>query len=120
MILALATPGKKSAVSATAERPEEPADIVAQTRKDALQGLAAYNALGFGPLIWQQPYENIFPHSPLETLAGWLVMTMLLSVGAPFWEDTLESLFGVKNLLRKNTATKNVEQGSGEGNPKAS
>ena len=26
---------------------------------------------------------------------------MLLSVGAPFWQDTLESLFGLKNFLRK-------------------
>jgi hypothetical protein len=46
-------------------------------------------------------------------------MAMLLSVGAPFWQDTLESLFGVKNLLRKNADIKNVEQQSGQGNPKA-
>ena len=37
----------------------------------------------------------------IETVAGWLITTMLLSVGAPFWQDTLESLFGLKNMLRR-------------------
>ena len=37
----------------------------------------------------------------IETIFGWAVMTLLLSVGAPFWQDTLESLFGLKNMLRK-------------------
>jgi hypothetical protein len=52
-------------------------------------------------------------------LLGWLIMTMLLSVGAPFWEDALESLFGIKSLIRKNSQQANVEQKSGEGNPKS-
>ena len=51
------------------------------------------------------------------TFAGWLIMVMLLSAGAPFWQDTLESLFGLKNLLRQRTGTKNVEDGQG-GQPK--
>jgi hypothetical protein len=46
-------------------------------------------------------------------------MTLLLSVGAPFWQDVLESLFGVKNLLRKKSDTRNVEQLSGQGQPKS-
>ena len=54
----------------------------------------------------------------LRVLLGWLVMTMLLSIGAPFWQDTLESLFGVKNLLRKKGDIKNVETESGSGQPK--
>jgi hypothetical protein len=28
-------------------------------------------------------------------------MTLLLSLGAPFWEDVLESVFGLKNVLRR-------------------
>lgn len=55
----------------------------------------------------------------LKTLLGWFIMTMLLSVGAPFWQDVLESLFGLKNKLRQQTGTKNVEDTSGTGNPKA-
>jgi hypothetical protein len=46
-------------------------------------------------------------------LVGWLITAMLLSVGAPFWQDALESLFGVKNLLRKKSDTKNVEDDKG-------
>jgi hypothetical protein len=43
---------------------------------------------------------------------------LLLSVGAPFWQDFLESLFGVKNVLRKKSETQNVEQKPGAGQPK--
>jgi hypothetical protein len=53
-----------------------------------------------------------------NTLIGWGVMVLLLSVGAPFWQDTLESLFGIKNLLRKKSETRNVEKESGAGQPK--
>ena len=42
----------------------------------------------------------------IKTLVGWLIMTFLLSIGAPFWQDTLESLFGVKNLIRSKAAAK--------------
>lgn len=56
--------------------------------------------------------------SDVVTLFGWAVMVMLLSVGAPFWQDTLESLFGIKNLLRQKSGTQNIETKSGEGQPK--
>lgn len=52
------------------------------------------------------------------TLLGWGVMVLLLSVGAPFWQDTLESLFGIKQLLRTKTGTQNIETPSGSGQPK--
>ena len=54
----------------------------------------------------------------VTVLFGWTVMVLLLSVGAPFWQDTLESLFGVKNLLRQKSATQNVEEKSGTGQTK--
>ncbi|HZF40772.1 MAG TPA: hypothetical protein VE715_18265, partial [Blastocatellia bacterium] len=69
------------------------------------QNVSLYTALGFsGPRWIADAWKN--PQWPtaqktVETVAGWLIMTMLLSVGAPFWEDTLESLFGLKNFLRK-------------------
>jgi hypothetical protein len=53
-----------------------------------------------------------------RALLGWTIMALLLSVGAPFWQDTLESLFGLKGLLRKKSQSQNVEQRSGEGQPK--
>lgn len=52
------------------------------------------------------------------TLVGWAIMVMLLSVGAPFWQDTLESLFGIKNLLRQKSGTQNIEEQSGKGQQK--
>lgn len=56
--------------------------------------------------------------SDVTTIVGWAIMVMLLSAGAPFWQDALESLFGIKNLLRQKTDTQNIEQESGAGQPK--
>ncbi len=77
-----------------------------------LEGAAmSYPALGIEPLDSWRDLGNTTPWQ----LVGWLVMAALLSLGAPFWHDTLESLFGLKNLLRQKTDTKNVEQQSGQG-----
>ncbi|HEU0047660.1 MAG TPA: hypothetical protein VFQ43_08660, partial [Nitrososphaera sp.] len=48
-----------------------------------------------------------------SSLTGWALMALLLSVGAPFWQDTLESLFGIKHLIRQKSETKNVEEKKG-------
>ena len=55
-----------------------------------------------------------------QVLIGWIIMALLLSVGAPFWQDFLESLFGVKNVLRKKSETQNVEQKPGAGQTRQS
>ena len=78
---------------------------------------AFWNGQGyFGEKMKADPYFR----SKLagRTLLGWIIMTLLLSAGAPFWEDILESLFGVKNRLRQQTGTQNVETPSGAGQPK--
>jgi hypothetical protein len=85
----------------------------------------AYASFGFKPLSLPQvhrwatgkPTWNGFFHT-VEILLGWILMTLLLSVGAPFWEDTLESLFGLKNIINASSETKNVEKKSGTGQPK--
>jgi hypothetical protein len=69
------------------------------------QNVSLYTALGFsGPRwivdVWKNP-EWPTAQKAVETVAGWLITTMLLSVGAPFWQDALGSLFGLKNFLRK-------------------
>ena len=56
--------------------------------------------------------------SDVTTFVGWAIMVMLLSAGAPFWQDALESLFGIKNLLRQKSGTQNIETQSGQGQPK--
>lgn len=69
------------------------------------QNASLYNSFGFKGPSWMLTVKNhpsiILSSKALQTLGGWLVMTLLLSVGAPFWQDALESLFGLKNLLRK-------------------
>jgi hypothetical protein len=91
------------------------------------QETAAYAAFGFQPLNRQQLDNWIEGKGPWSTgwfihsakiAAGWMLMTLLLSVGAPFWEDTLESLFGLKSLLRTGSETRNIERKSGAGQPK--
>jgi len=61
---------------------------------------------------WESRKDNV------ATIIGWAIMVMLLSVGAPFWQDALESLFGIKNLLRQKSGTQNIETQSGTGQPK--
>ncbi|HWS99083.1 MAG TPA: hypothetical protein VN256_02350 [Pyrinomonadaceae bacterium] len=91
---------------------------------------ATYQGFGLSPITWDQvkawmgtlgPGDQWLSHrlGDIKTLLGWALTVLLLSVGAPFWQDALESLFGVKNLLRKKSDTRNVESGSGEGQPRS-
>lgn len=83
--------------------------------KDVGGSAAAYTSLGFTP-IWQCS-GTCFQGGVFHSLIGWAVMALLLSAGAPFWQDTLESLFGLKNVLRKRSDTKNVEDKGGQPKP---
>lgn len=115
-----ATPNESAAAAAKSK--QELADGIKQ-----LQGLVGQaEGLGLKPLTFQKVSDYVsgkgdyatasadkrFTYA-LEVLLGWTIMALLLSVGAPFWQDTLESLFGVKNLLRKKSDTKNVEDDKG-------
>ncbi|HEX6186577.1 MAG TPA: hypothetical protein VFZ40_00740 [Pyrinomonadaceae bacterium] len=118
-----ATTPADSAAAATKSREELANEI------KALRGLVKQSEdLGLSPLTpthardfwygtggWEN--RNRFTGG-IKVLLGWTIMALLLSVGAPFWQDTLESLFGVKNLLRKKSDTKNVEDTKG-GQPKS-
>jgi len=68
--------------------------------------MESYNKLADG---WEKVWHV------LMTFLGWLVMTALLSLGAPFWHDALETLFGVKNLVRKRGEIKSVESTISDG-----
>lgn len=118
-------------VAAAAEAAKNVTDESIKSDVDEIRKqVATLSAFGFQPQTWQGVKERMNPSlwtsdnwldrrkDDFKTLAGWIVMTLLLSVGAPFWEDTLESLFGVKNLLRKGTKTRNVEAESGSGQTK--
>jgi hypothetical protein len=95
----------------------DPKDL--QTELKALektfdQGFGDASALGLEVLDpaewWGRPLGG-----KATSIIGWLIMAFLLSLGAPFWHDTLESLFGLKNLLRQRGKVSNVEQESGAG-----
>jgi len=98
------------------------------TKKEINTASAAFTSLGFKPLgeefrdlgklNRQEGLWRAIQHL-LYMIFGWIIMAALLSVGAPFWQDTLESLFGVKNLLRKSSDTRNVEQEPGAGQTRA-
>lgn len=102
-----------------------PADLQKQ-EQEAAGWVDTYKSFGIKPLTRQQikdafdfsarPYKYTL-HDLSGTFAGWIIMVILLSAGAPFWQDTLESLFGLKNLLRQRSDTKNVEGEKG-GQPK--
>lgn len=98
------------------------------TKKEISTAAAAFTSLGFKPL--GQEFRDLGKLNSQEgpwraikhflyMLFGWLIMAALLSIGAPFWQDTLESLFGIKNLLRKRSDTRNVEQEPGAGQTRA-
>jgi hypothetical protein len=36
-----------------------------------------------------------------KAILGWFAMTLLVSLGAPFWYDLLKTLMGIKNYLKK-------------------
>ncbi len=127
-------PGGNAAGGAPAPANTPPAVEELKQDIEAIRGYAASSqGLGFSPLTWGQvsrwlstwsfgkPGNGWWGHrlSDLKTLLGWALTVLLLSVGAPFWQDTLESLFGVKNLLRQKSNTRNVETRSGEGQPRS-
>jgi hypothetical protein len=76
------------------------------------QNADIYAGFGFKPLGWSQVtwwWSTLTTgqgwwwwrvHHDLQVLLGWMLMALVLSVGAPFWEDALESLLGLKNVLR--------------------
>jgi hypothetical protein len=128
--------------AAKVQNPQSPptADQVDQNTKELLASIQkvrgqlrsdvdTYASLGFAPSKWADfrfwlttlpPNDFWLDHrkADLRTLLGWIITALLLSVGAPFWQDMLESLFGIKSLLRKRGEIRNVETASGAGQPK--
>jgi hypothetical protein len=119
--------------TATSATPSTKADTLPEKKKKLDSLVDRYTMFGFKPTTWNQfltwaqdlvtldANENgswlARRGDDFRTILGWLVMTMLLSLGAPFWHDALSSLFGVKNLLQKKNEQRNVEQARGAGNP---
>jgi hypothetical protein len=69
---------------------------------------SSVNDQSFQLFRWTKPHQVALfcAHYPLwitnwiKTLLGWLAMTLLVSLGAPFWYDTLKAVMGLKNKLK--------------------
>jgi hypothetical protein len=124
------TPDTTSTQPSGAQTPEELIETVNKFREGVRKDVDVFQSFGFAPLKWGDftgwlgSWSGVSSEDwvhyrlrDLKTLVGWAITAMLLSVGAPFWQDTLESLFGVKNFLRKRSDTKNVEDKGGQPKP---
>jgi hypothetical protein len=100
----------ESLVSTTTD-PQTLQQLKANLNTELDAAAMSFPALGIEPL---RSFSELRNTSGWQII-GWLVMAALLSLGAPFWHDTLESLFGLKNFLRDKSNTANVEQQSGAG-----
>jgi hypothetical protein len=123
-IIAMADTVKKQSQAMQAPGATPPTDAIedlADSVNNVKNNIDVFTGLQFQPLTRgavQNAWRRNTKIQNLKILVGWILMTLLLSVGAPFWEDTLESLFGVKNLLRQKGSIQNVEEASGRGNPR--
>lgn len=76
--------------------------VLQDARTQVIDSTSLYNSYGFG---WPTTQNEWNSWDPWRYILGCFCMALLLSVGAPFWEDTLESLFGIKNLIGKRSGT---------------
>jgi hypothetical protein len=103
----------RKAVEAEKTNPELEA-IKTQLQNELSSNTETYHGLGVSPMDrsnwggwWTPQWWGAF--------FGCLFMGFLISLGAPFWQDTLESIFALKNLLRGKGEIKKVEEKPGEG-----
>jgi hypothetical protein len=88
----------------------------AQIQKEIEQKLAeiqsVVNAKGFQLLRWREAQRDaLLKHwfsvdwikFVVKSLLGWLGMTLLVSLGAPFWYDFLKTVMGIKNSFKNQT-----------------
>lgn len=111
------TPTPAGSVPLTPEQQEAVVDEIKTEGQNLSELFGTYKSFGIEPLTGTQ-LKGVFTGGVsagdvLNTIVGWLIMIVLLSAGAPFWQDTLESLFGLKNLLRQKSGTQNVEEEKG-------
>jgi hypothetical protein len=60
--------------------------------------------LGWTPGRWNSIFDGFW--SFCVKFIGLLITSILISFGAPFWNDILKSLFGIRSLLRKQDLTR--------------
>jgi len=90
-------------------------DLTNRLNDELDEATSSYPALGLEMLDIEAFWNRTTALEKVKVIGGWILMAFLLSLGAPFWHDILQSLFGLKEFLRGKTQTKDVEQASGAG-----
>ena len=55
-------------------------------------------------LIRTSKYSDDFKNHPYSEIPGLLLMGVLVSLGAPFWNDILKGMMGINNSLNANSS----------------
>jgi hypothetical protein len=69
-------------------------DCYSKSRKAITDTLVRYP-----PLVRDSDYGTDFHDHTLNAIAGLILMALLVSLGAPFWNDILKTMMGVNNAL---------------------
>ena len=106
---------QKIANARAENKPDEVHELTSELNDELDEATASYPALGLEMLDIEAFWNRTTTLEKVKIFAGWILMSFLLSLGAPFWHDILQSLFGLKEFLRGKTETKDVEQKTGAG-----
>ena len=90
-------------------------ELTSRLNDELDEATASYPALGLELIDFDAFWNRTSALEKTKIILGWTLMAFLLSLGAPFWHDALQSLFGLKNFLRGKTETQTVEQATGAG-----
>jgi len=92
--------GRAPAVSADPQQQTDLGTTYAQSREQIQKALASYPIL-----IRTFKFSDDFKSHPYTEVPGLLMMGLLVSLGAPFWNDILKGLMGINNTLNSNSKT---------------
>ena len=89
---------KSAQGSASASQTTNAAEIFDKNRKAITVDLQKY------PILFRTPcYLKDLGEEPFNEIVGLFLMGLLVSLGAPFWNDVLKGMMGVNNALNTNS-----------------
>lgn len=102
---------EKTAARDTTYVAVRPDSLIAKDIQESLTRIqSVVGANTFQLLRWTKNYrDSLFTHwfggqwvkNWIKALFGWLGMTLLVSLGAPFWYDFLKAVMGIKEKMKK-------------------
>jgi hypothetical protein len=105
-VIVIVKPGKVDSVNVIKKSDEQ---IAKEIKENFAYVQSSVREQSFQLFRWTKPYREILFQAEypvwiknwIKTLLGWLAMTLLVSLGAPFWYDTLKAVMGIKDALKK-------------------